>query len=81
MRIGYLIEEKGVSPSRIKAVTFSNAAASDMKKRFTRFFPNHPKCPEGRFSWYMLDQKDRENRPHGTKFNNIVNMVGVNLEL
>jgi DNA helicase II / ATP-dependent DNA helicase PcrA len=43
MRIGYLIEEKGVSPSRIKAVTFSKAAASDMKKRFTRFFPNHPR--------------------------------------
>lgn len=40
MRIGYLIEEKGVTPSRIKAVTFSRASASDMRDRFKRFFPN-----------------------------------------
>ncbi len=42
MRIGYLIEEEGVEPSRIKAVTFSRASASDMKERFARFFPEHP---------------------------------------
>ncbi|BBI34852.1 DNA helicase [Cohnella abietis] len=41
MRIGYLIEEKNVSPSRIKAVTFSRASAQDMRERFNRFFPNH----------------------------------------
>lgn len=41
MRIGYLIEEKGINPLRIKAVTFSRASASDMKERFQRFFPNH----------------------------------------
>ncbi|MCH1625718.1 ATP-dependent helicase [Ferdinandcohnia quinoae] len=41
MRIGYLIEEKGIQPSRIKAVTFSRASASDMKERFNRFFPDH----------------------------------------
>ncbi len=39
MRIGYLIEEKGVVPSRIKAITFSRASAADMKERFKRFFP------------------------------------------
>lgn len=39
MRIGYLIEEKGVSPSRILAVTFSREAAGDMKARFSSFFP------------------------------------------
>lgn len=39
MRIGYLIEELAVQPSRIKAVTFSRASASDMKERFKRFFP------------------------------------------
>lgn len=39
MRIGYLIEEKGIDPSRIKAVTFSRASANDMKERFKRFFP------------------------------------------
>lgn len=40
MRIGYLIEEKGVEPSRIKAVTFSRASANDMKERFRKFFPH-----------------------------------------
>ncbi|RJE85084.1 ATP-dependent helicase [Paenibacillus sp. 1011MAR3C5] len=39
MRIGYLIEELGADPARIKAVTFSRASARDMKERFTRFFP------------------------------------------
>ncbi|WMT40395.1 ATP-dependent helicase [Paenibacillus sp. D2_2] len=39
MRIGYLIAEKGVHPARIKAVTFSRAAAQDMKSRFSSFFP------------------------------------------
>ncbi|MCC3374393.1 ATP-dependent helicase [Cohnella sp. REN36] len=39
MRIGYLIEELGVLPPRIKAVTFSRAAARDMKERFARLFP------------------------------------------
>ncbi|ELK41163.1 MULTISPECIES: ATP-dependent helicase [Paenibacillaceae] len=42
MRIGYLIEEKGINPARIKAVTFSRASASDMKERFKRFFPSLP---------------------------------------
>ncbi len=40
MRIGYLIEAKGVRSSRIKAVTFSRASAQDMKERFNRFFPS-----------------------------------------
>ncbi|MFF2886243.1 ATP-dependent helicase [Paenibacillus sp. NPDC057967] len=39
MRIGYLIEELGAEPARIKAVTFSRASARDMKERFSRFFP------------------------------------------
>lgn len=42
MRIGYLIEEKGVQPSRIKAITFSRASAGDMKERYKRFFPELP---------------------------------------
>lgn len=42
MRIGYLIAEKGVSPQRIKAVTFSRTSARDMKERFARFFPEYP---------------------------------------
>ncbi|MDN4607818.1 ATP-dependent helicase [Sporosarcina highlanderae] len=40
MRIGYLIEEKNVNPKRIKAITFSRAAANDMTERFKRFFPH-----------------------------------------
>lgn len=42
MKIGYLIEVMGVSPSKIKAVTFSRASAKDMEERFKRFFPNLP---------------------------------------
>ncbi|MBP2640524.1 MAG: ATP-dependent helicase UvrD [Firmicutes bacterium] len=40
MKIGYLIAVKGIHPARIKAVTFSRAAASEMKARFKRFFPD-----------------------------------------
>lgn len=42
MRIGYLIEEKGIDPARIKAVTFSRASARDMEERFAQFFPDLP---------------------------------------
>ena len=42
MRIGYLIEEKKVSTSRIKAITFSRASAADMKARYEKFFPQLP---------------------------------------
>ncbi|MGB2993315.1 MAG: ATP-dependent helicase [Paenisporosarcina sp.] len=40
MRIGYLIEEIGVPPKRIKAITFSRASANDMKARYEQFFPS-----------------------------------------
>lgn len=39
MKIGYLIEERGINPTRIKALTFSKAAAVDMQQRFKRLFP------------------------------------------
>ena len=39
MKIGYLLEVKGIHPTRIKALTFSRAAAEEMKMRFKRFFP------------------------------------------
>ncbi len=42
LRIGYLIKEKGIHPSRIKAVTFSKASANDMKVRFKKFYPDLP---------------------------------------
>lgn len=39
MRIGYLIEELHIEPNKIKAVTFSKAAAEDMTARYKKFFP------------------------------------------
>lgn len=39
MRIGYLIEELHIAPNKIKAVTFSKAAAGDMSARYEKFFP------------------------------------------
>lgn len=42
MRIGHLIEERGTDPARIKGVTFSKAAADDMKQRYKRMFPTLP---------------------------------------
>ncbi|SIT85662.1 ATP-dependent helicase [Edaphobacillus lindanitolerans] len=40
MRIGYMIEEKGISPARIKPITFSKASARDMADRFRQLFPS-----------------------------------------
>ncbi|MBP1309153.1 DNA helicase-2/ATP-dependent DNA helicase PcrA [Paenibacillus sp. 1182] len=49
MKIGYLIDEKDVDPSRIRAVTFSNASATDMDNRFDKLFP-HLKDNKVKFS-------------------------------
>lgn len=38
-RIAYLIEEKGVRPYRILAITFTNKAANEMKERLERMIP------------------------------------------
>ncbi len=42
MRIGYLIEVKRANSFKIAALTFSKAAATDMKDRYRRFFPYLP---------------------------------------
>lgn len=42
MRIGYLIEEKRIPSNRIKAITFSRAAANEMKIRYETLFPKSP---------------------------------------
>ena len=44
-RIKYLISECNVHPENILAVTFSRAAANELKKRFLEMDGHHDSCP------------------------------------
>lgn len=41
MRIGYLVEVKGIPPEKVIALTFSKAQAIDLEKRFRGIFPTY----------------------------------------
>lgn len=43
IKTGFLIEQKNVNPSQILCLTFSKAAAEDMKKRYEKIFGIIPK--------------------------------------
>ncbi len=68
MRIGYLIEEKGVDPTRVKAVTFSRASANDMKERFKRFFPDLPPVDFSTIHSFAFEVVRNHFRKIGTPF-------------
>lgn len=63
-RIGRLIDE-GVDPRSILSLTFTNAAAFEMKQKFRRLYPNCNPCPEFRTFHsfcYSLIVKDKDLR-------------------
>lgn len=44
-KISYLVDELGINPSRILALTFSNKAANEMKQRVVTMIDNPSKLP------------------------------------
>ena len=57
-RIAYLIQEKGVSPWNVLAVTFTNKAANEMKGRVAKMLGQKPGGPlfKGNFSDMVSDE-------------------------
>lgn len=40
-RVAYLVQQKGIPPSHICAVTFTNKAANEMKERLRKLIGSH----------------------------------------
>lgn len=53
-KVAYLIEEKGVSPTNILCVTFTNKAASEMKERISFLVTSTDKPIVGTFHWLCV---------------------------